>query len=195
MERNGRGSAPLALVVLAVVVLLGPVAASASTITLPGSGTMSPTYQFLWTAPTSPTISNDYDLAVSGQYAFLDQFTSQQPESLNLGTSSVGAYDFQDSYRFTIGSGASGDSMVASLGLCNGNGCTFEAKQLIEQDVQTGCSVYLPRTEGRLVVQALINAVNGAKQTGTYVNPLQYSPIGGLGTKANIANFQPEFHS
>ena len=76
-----------------------------------------------------------------------------------------------------------------------GNGCTFEAKQLIEQDVQTGCSVYLPRTEGRLVVQALINAVNGAKQTGTYVNPLQYSPIGGLGTKANIANFQPEFHS
>jgi len=76
-----------------------------------------------------------------------------------------------------------------------GNGCTFEAKQLIEQSIQTGCSVYLPRTEGRLVVQALINAVNGSKQTGVYVNPLIYSPIGGLGTKADIAKFQPEFHS
>jgi ABC-type sugar transport system substrate-binding protein len=76
-----------------------------------------------------------------------------------------------------------------------GNGCTVEAKQLIEQGVQTGCSVYLPRTEGRLVVRALVNAVNGSKQTGTYVNPLKYSPIGGLGTKANIAKFQPEFHS
>jgi ABC-type sugar transport system substrate-binding protein len=76
-----------------------------------------------------------------------------------------------------------------------GNGCTFEAKQLIEQGVQTGCSVYLPRTEARLVVTALINAVNGSKQTGISVNPLKYSPIGGLGTKANIARFSPEFHS
>src|SRR5579885_446016 len=76
-----------------------------------------------------------------------------------------------------------------------GNGCTFEAKQLILQGKQTGCSVYLPRTEGRLVVQAIVNAVNGSKKTGIYVNPLKYSPIGGLGTKANIAKFKPEFHS
>lgn len=76
-----------------------------------------------------------------------------------------------------------------------GNGCTFEAKQLILKGVQTGCTVYLPRTEGRIVVQALINAVNGSKTTGVYVNPLKYSPIGGLGTKANIAKFTPEFHS
>lgn len=76
-----------------------------------------------------------------------------------------------------------------------GNGCTVEAKQLIEQGVQTGCSVYLPRTEGRLVVSALVNAVNGSKKTGIYVNPLKYSNIGGLGTKANIAKFKPEFHS
>jgi hypothetical protein len=130
MVRNGHGGAGLAPATLAALVLLGPAAASASTIDLSGSGTMSPTYQFLWSAPSDPTISNDYDLAVSGQYAFLDQFTSQQPESPNLGTSSVGAYDFQDSYRFTIGSGASGDSMVASLGLCNGNGCTFDIQNL-----------------------------------------------------------------
>jgi ribose transport system substrate-binding protein len=76
-----------------------------------------------------------------------------------------------------------------------GNGCTVEAKQLIEQGTQTGCSVYLPRTEGRLVVAALVDAVNGSKKTGIYVNPLKYSNIGGLGTKANIAKFKPEFHS
>jgi ribose transport system substrate-binding protein len=76
-----------------------------------------------------------------------------------------------------------------------GNGCTFEAKQLILQGKQTGCSVYLPRTEGRLVVQALVDAVMGKGKSGVYVNPLKYSPIGGLGTKADIAKFQPEFHS
>jgi ABC-type sugar transport system substrate-binding protein len=77
-----------------------------------------------------------------------------------------------------------------------GNGCTFEAKQLILQGVQTGCSVYLPRTEGRIVATALIQAVLGInKQTGVYVNPLKYSPIGGLGTKSNISKFSPEFHS
>jgi ribose transport system substrate-binding protein len=76
-----------------------------------------------------------------------------------------------------------------------GNGCTFEAKQLILQGKQTGCTVYLPRTEGRLVVQALVAAVNGSKKTGIFVNPLKFSPIGGLGTKANIGKFQPEFHS
>jgi ribose transport system substrate-binding protein len=76
-----------------------------------------------------------------------------------------------------------------------GNGCTVEAKQLIEQGTQAGCSVYLPRTEGRLVVKALVNAVNGAKETGVSVNPLKYSSIGGLGTKENLGKFQPEFHS
>ena len=76
-----------------------------------------------------------------------------------------------------------------------GNGCTFEAKQLILQGKQTGCSVYLPRTEGRLVVQALVNAVNGSTKTGIYINANKYSPIGNLGTKANIAKFTPEFHS
>jgi ribose transport system substrate-binding protein len=75
-----------------------------------------------------------------------------------------------------------------------GNGCTIGAKQRILQGTQTGCSVYMPRTEGRIVVQALVNAVEGkSKATGVYVNPLKYSPIGGLGTKANIAKFTPEF--
>ncbi|MFL5929124.1 MAG: sugar ABC transporter substrate-binding protein [Gaiellaceae bacterium] len=76
-----------------------------------------------------------------------------------------------------------------------GNGCTFEAKQLILQGKQAGCTVYLPRTEGRLVVQALVNAVNGKGKTGVSIDPTPMSPIGGLGTKANISKFSPEFHS
>ncbi|HVV57345.1 MAG TPA: sugar ABC transporter substrate-binding protein [Gaiellaceae bacterium] len=76
-----------------------------------------------------------------------------------------------------------------------GNGCTFEAKQLILQGKQTGCMVYLPRTEGRTVTSLLIKAVNGSKRTGISLDPLSESPIGPLGTKANIAKFNPEFHS
>ena len=44
-------------------------------------------------------------------------------------------------------------------------------------------------------MQALVNAVNGAKKTGVYVNANKFSPIGSLGTKANIAKFTPQFHS
>ena len=100
---------------------------------------------------------------------------------------------------------SSGDQMIAGAykaeqlaGMAGkvanvGNGCTFEAKQLILAGKELACSVYLPRTEGQLVVQALVNAVNGSKKTGIYVNPK--SPIGRLGTKANIAKFTPQFHS
>jgi ribose transport system substrate-binding protein len=76
-----------------------------------------------------------------------------------------------------------------------GNGCTFEAKQLILQGREMACSVYLPRTEGRIAVQALVKAVNGSTKTGIYVNANKFSPIGSLGTKANIARFTPQFHS
>jgi hypothetical protein len=36
-----------------------------------------------------------------------------------LATSLIGAYNFQDSYRFTLGSSASGDTLVASLAFQN----------------------------------------------------------------------------
>lgn len=102
---------------------------------------------------------------------------------------------------------SSGDQMIAGAvkaaqvaGLAGkikmyGNGCTFEAKVLIQQGKQAGCTVYLPRTEGRLVVQALVDAVNGKGKTGVSIDPTPRSPIGGLGTKANIGKFKPEFHS
>src|SRR6516165_4728263 len=76
-----------------------------------------------------------------------------------------------------------------------GNGCTIEAKQLILQGKESYCSVYQPETEAEIVVQALINAVNGKGKTGLYVNSNATSPIGGLGTKQNIAKFTPQFHS
>ena len=76
-----------------------------------------------------------------------------------------------------------------------GNGCTIEAKQLILAGQEMACSVYLPQTEARIAVQALVGAVNGSKKTGIYVNPNKFSPIGSLGTKANIARFTPQFHS
>jgi ribose transport system substrate-binding protein len=76
-----------------------------------------------------------------------------------------------------------------------GNGCTVEAKQLIDEGTQAGCSVYLPRTEGRLVLRQLVDAVNGDEKAGISINPLKYSSIGGLGTKENIGKFAPEFHS
>ena len=76
-----------------------------------------------------------------------------------------------------------------------GNGCTVEAKQLILAGQESYCSVYMPETEAEIVVQALIDAVNGSKKTGLYVNSIAGSPIGGLGTKANIASFTPQFHS
>ena len=101
---------------------------------------------------------------------------------------------------------SSGDQMIAGAykaeqlaGKTNvaniGNGCTIEAKQLILAGKELACSVYLPITEGRLVVQALVNAVNGGTKTGVYVNANKFSPIGSLGTKSNIAKFTPQFHS
>lgn len=76
-----------------------------------------------------------------------------------------------------------------------GNGCTFEAKKLIQQGIQTGCTVYLPRTEGRTIVDLLIRAVKGEELEGLSIDPLSSSPIGPLGTKSNIAKLQPEFRS
>jgi hypothetical protein len=89
----------------------------AATVPLNGSGSMSYSFQFVAPNATTPTVANDYSLAVPGQYTFTDTFTTQQSASQILGTSSVGAYSFQDSYRFSVGAGATGDTLVAQLGL------------------------------------------------------------------------------
>ena len=76
-----------------------------------------------------------------------------------------------------------------------GNGCTFEAKRLILQGKQTGCAVYLPRTEAKFAVDLLVRAALGERVTGRTIDVLALSPIGPVGTRANIAKFKPEFHS
>lgn len=76
-----------------------------------------------------------------------------------------------------------------------GNGCTYEAKRLILAGKQAGCSVYLPRTEAKIVVDLLVRAVNGEQIKNRSIDPLTLSPIGPFGNKANIRRFQPEFHS
>lgn len=76
-----------------------------------------------------------------------------------------------------------------------GNGCTVESKRDILAGKVAGCTVYLPRTEGRIAVDLLIRAVNGERVQSRSIDPLTLSPIGPVGTKANIAKFKPEFRS
>jgi hypothetical protein len=108
--------AAMALGAVALVALL-PSGASAATVTLDGTGDMTYSYQYVAPNSTTPTVGDNYDLAVPGQYTFTDTFATQQSATQNLGASSVGAYDFQDSYQFTVGTSASGDTLLASLGL------------------------------------------------------------------------------
>jgi hypothetical protein len=176
--RTIRSLVPLAVAIVAVAVVVMPARSVASTVTLDGSGGMVYTYQFLWSNPSSPTINNDYDLAVPGQYTFSDSFVSQQPLSPNLGTSSVGAYDFQDSYRFTIGSGASGDTLVAALGL----GDTFDIANLQFRLYEVPSATTAPMVGGIPVGSTLITSWMGPPagsnevqatfsniQSGTYI--------------------------
>jgi ribose transport system substrate-binding protein len=76
-----------------------------------------------------------------------------------------------------------------------GNGCTFEAKRDILARKIYGCAVYVPRTEARVAADLLNKAVKGQKISGRYVDPLRFSSIGSIGTRANIGRFKPEFHS
>ena len=102
---------------------------------------------------------------------------------------------------------SSGDQMVAgayrAARLANkedditffGNGCTFESKRDILAGKFFGCAVYMPRTEARVAAELMIRAVRGANVGSRSIDPLRFSPIGAIGTKANIRRFQPEFRS
>ena len=76
-----------------------------------------------------------------------------------------------------------------------GNGCTFEAKRDILADKIYACAVYVPRTEARVAADLLIRAARGANIKNRSIDPLRFSPIGPIGTKANIGKFRPEFRS
>ncbi len=112
---EGPGVRRMLAAVATVLLMVLPAVGQAATIALNVSGAMAASFQFLGQNGTTPTVGNDYRLGVDGQYTFSDTFTSQQ--TITLGTSSVGAYDFQDSYRFTVGGTASGNVLTAQLGL------------------------------------------------------------------------------
>lgn len=76
-----------------------------------------------------------------------------------------------------------------------GNGCTFESKRDILAGKLYGCAVYMPRTEARVAANLLIRAARGENVGSRSIDPLTFSPIGAIGTKANIRRFRPEFHS
>jgi hypothetical protein len=113
----GRAFSGAMVLSAAALVALLPAIAGAATVTLDGSGGMTYSYQYVAPNSTTPAVGDNYDLAVPGQYTLTDTFTAQQSAGQILGTSSVGAYDFQDSYQFTVGTSASGDTLLASLGL------------------------------------------------------------------------------
>ena len=174
--------------------------ASAATVSLNGSGTM--TYSFQYVAPnsTTPTVSNDYNLSVPGQYQFGDTFTSQQTQT--LGTSSVGAYSFQDSYRFTVGAAASGDTLIASLGLpptFNMTNLQFRLYQVASATTQpivggipagsTLVTAWMGPPSGQTSVTASFSGINSGTYMldvagiasgtngGNYVGSLQLAPV------------------
>jgi hypothetical protein len=99
----------------AMLLMLLPAVGHAATVALSGSGAMASSFQFLGQNGATPTVGSDYTLGVDGQYTFTDTFTTQQ--TVALGVSSVGSYDFQDSYRFTVASGANGNVLTTQLGL------------------------------------------------------------------------------
>jgi ribose transport system substrate-binding protein len=76
-----------------------------------------------------------------------------------------------------------------------GNGCTFEAKRDIQAGRIYACAVYVPRTEARVAADLLIRAARGANIQNRSIDPLRFSNIGPIGTRANIGRFRPEFRS
>jgi hypothetical protein len=178
-HKSKRIAAPGVLLAAGAALLaFAPRGAEASTVTLDGSGQMSFSFQFLWSAPGSPSLGNDYLLSVPGQYTFLDQFLTQQPSSPNLATSPVGPYDFQDSYRFTIGQGAGGDVLTASLT----SGSAFDISNLQFRLYSVPSSSTAPVVgglpPGATLVQSWLGAPAGSNsivatfagiQTGTYL--------------------------
>ena len=150
--------------------------ANAATVSLNGSGTMAYSFQYVAPNSTTPTVSNDYNLSVPGQYQFRDTFTTQQTQT--LGTSSVGSYSFQDSYRFTVGAAATGDTLVASLGLpptFNMTNLQFRLYQVASATIQpivggipagsTLLTAWMGPSSGQTSVTASFSGMN----SGTYM--------------------------
>ncbi len=125
-------SSLFALISLAFLMIDSPDAsASVATIDLSGSGTLAINTQFLGSPTgnvTGPGGTSAIDaLLVPGTYSFSDAFAAPQTFSLT-GTSGLGSYSFQDSYKFTIAKPADGSTVTAAIndaGLLNVSNLQF----------------------------------------------------------------------
>jgi hypothetical protein len=146
----------------------------ASTI-LSGSGAMTYSYQATVANPAETYSGNDYSLAVPGLYTFTDTFASQAAATTPLGTSTtVGAYDFQDSYRFSITSASAGDSLVASLGY----GTLFQLTNLqvrLYQVSSTPGATTAPVVGGIPTGATMTKAWNGISGVVSAPNPVAFT--------------------
>lgn len=155
--------------VMAVLIslALSPLA-NATTTDLNGTGTMTYSFQAISpnTSPTPPPGGNDYELAVPGTYIFGDSFSSNQSSLTPLATSSVGAYTFMDSYRFSIAAGAGGDTLVTSLSLGSIVSMTNLQFRLYEVASSTTAPVIPGPPAGSKVI-TLWNGQSGVDTSGT----------------------------
>lgn len=170
-----QGNRRLGLMLAGTLAAVGMLPAAAmATSTLNGSGNMSYAYQAL--APSGSEVggTNDYILAVPGKYSFVDTALSNLGAATPLGTSSVGSYDFQDSYRFTVSVDAGGNTLVASLGLGDLYSITNLQFRLYEVPTPTTAAVVGAIPTGDRVVSPWIGqsgvANSGTTITGSFSN-------------------------
>jgi hypothetical protein len=175
--------------------------AGAATVTLDGTGGMTYSYQYIAPNSTTPAVGDNYDLAVPGQYTLTDTFTTQQSSAQNLGISSVGAYDFQDSYQFTVGTSASGDTLLASLGF----GTSFDIANLQFRLYEVAGAATQPIVGGIPAGSTLVSSWTGLApgdnsmttsfsgiQSGTYILDIAGIASGTSGgTYVGSVNLQP----
>lgn len=183
------------------LLLLCAARVDAATVSLSGTGAMTPSFEFLGSGGLTPTAGDDYALAIPGQYTLSNTFTSDQSGSPLLGTSSVGPYAFMDSYRFTIDAAAEGSTLVASLGL----GETFDIANLQLRLYRVPTSTTDPTLPGLPAGSTLLTAWQGpignattitslftAVQQGTYILDVAGTATGTLGgTYVGQLNLQP----
>lgn len=76
-----------------------------------------------------------------------------------------------------------------------GNGATTDGVEAISEDRWFGSAVYLPRTEGRLATELLIQSIREEQVEGVYIDPLEELGAPRIIAQDNVdeVEFEPEF--
>lgn len=152
-----------------VAALMAASAARASTISLSGQTgdssqqDMTYSFEFLGTGSEaySESTGNDYSLAVPGAYVITGSIAGET-SAQDIGSSVVGGYAFMDSYRFSINGSASGDTLVASLGLQLGNNpATYDINDLQFRLYEVASPATDPTAPGLPAGSSLVTAWQG----------------------------------